>query len=182
MHWAVTPIHSSVVEANVIACVLICALALVSPGVTAQSAVETPRTIRVVMDNAYAPDAFQSDKGELQGVLIDQWRAWERETGIKVEIHAMDWSEALRRMRAGGFDVIDCIVETDERRDWLDFTPPRRIATMLHETTAQDLAALKMLLARLGRTADRLSDGERDALTESISLADRGVRSLLESK
>jgi hypothetical protein len=36
----------------------------------------------------------------------------------------------------------------------------RRIATMLHETTAQDLAALKMLLARLNRTAVRLGDGD----------------------
>jgi signal transduction histidine kinase len=51
----------------------------------------------------------------------------------------------------------------------------RRIATMLHETTAQDLAALKMLLARLNRTADHLSDGERNALTESISLAEQSM-------
>jgi len=51
----------------------------------------------------------------------------------------------------------------------------RRIATMLHETTAQDLAAPKMLLARLNRTAVRLSDDERDALTESISLAEQSM-------
>jgi two-component system NarL family sensor kinase len=51
----------------------------------------------------------------------------------------------------------------------------RRLATMLHETTAQDLAALKMLLARLNRTAVRLSDDERDALTESISLAEQSM-------
>jgi signal transduction histidine kinase len=51
----------------------------------------------------------------------------------------------------------------------------RRIATMLHETTAQDLAALKMLLARLNRVADRLSDDERSDLTESISLADQSM-------
>jgi signal transduction histidine kinase len=50
----------------------------------------------------------------------------------------------------------------------------RRIATMLHETTAQDLAALKMLLARLNRTAG-LSDGERKALAESISLAEQSM-------
>src|SRR5260370_12483980 len=49
----------------------------------------------------------------------------------------------------------------------------RRIATMLHETTAQDLAALKMLLARLNRSADRLGEGERNALAESISLAEQ---------
>ena len=88
-----------------------------------QTALETPQPIRVVMDNAYAPFAFQSDEGKSQGILIDQWQAWEEKTGIKVEIHAMDWGEALRRMRAGEYDVIDCIVETAERRDYFDFTP-----------------------------------------------------------
>jgi PAS domain S-box-containing protein len=76
-----------------------------------------------VMDKAYAPFAFQSEDGKLQGILIDQWQLWEKKTGIKVEIKAMDWSEALQRMRAGEFDVIDCIVETAERRDYFDFTP-----------------------------------------------------------
>ena len=51
----------------------------------------------------------------------------------------------------------------------------RRIARMLHETTAQDLAGLKMLLARLNRTSDRLSGDERQALAESLSLADQSM-------
>jgi PAS domain S-box-containing protein len=90
----------------------------------AQVAREAPRAIRVVVDSAYAPYSFRSDEGELQGIVIDQWRVWERKTGIKVEIHALDWSEALGRMRAGEFDVIDDIVETAERRAYFDFTPP----------------------------------------------------------
>jgi len=111
------------VEINKIQRLIIVVLALVSPSAVAQTALETPRPIRVVMDNAYAPFAFQSDEGTSQGILIDQWQAWEKKTGIKVEIHAMDWGEALRRMRAGEFDVIDCIVETADRRDYFDFTP-----------------------------------------------------------
>jgi PAS domain S-box-containing protein len=51
----------------------------------------------------------------------------------------------------------------------------RRIAQMLHETTAQDLAALKMLLARLNRMSDRLSDNEQTALTASIALAEQSM-------
>ena len=98
-------------------------LALVSAGAVAQSSVAAPRTIRVVLDNAYAPYSFLSNDGKAQGILVDQWRAWERKTGVKVEIRAMDWGEALRRMRAGEFDVIDCIVETRERQDYFDFTP-----------------------------------------------------------
>lgn len=97
-------------------------LAIVSIAAVAQAAGQKPRTIRVVMDNADAPYVFRSDKGRLQGVLIDQWQAWERKTGIKAEIHAMDWGKAMQGMRAGEFDVIDCIVETPERRAYLDFT------------------------------------------------------------
>jgi PAS domain S-box-containing protein len=54
----------------------------------------------------------------------------------------------------------------------------RRIAQMLHETTAQDLAALKMHLARLNRTASHLSDDNRGALTESIALADQSINEI----
>jgi two-component system NarL family sensor kinase len=51
----------------------------------------------------------------------------------------------------------------------------RRIATMLHETSAQDLAALRMLLTRLNRAADRLTESERSALGECISLAEQSI-------
>jgi signal transduction histidine kinase len=51
----------------------------------------------------------------------------------------------------------------------------RRIARMLHETTAQDLAGLKMHLARLNRTANYLSEADRGALKESIALAERSM-------
>jgi PAS domain S-box-containing protein len=57
-------------------------------------------------------------------------------------------------------------VQDDERR---------RIARMLHETAAQDLAALKMHLSRLHRTAVHLSEADRDALAESLTLADQSI-------
>lgn len=96
---------------------------LVSPRVMAQASGANPKAIRVVVEGNYAPYSFRSGDGALQGILIDQWRAWERETGLKVEIEGMDWGEALRRMRAGEFDVIDEIAETAQRRDEFDFTP-----------------------------------------------------------
>jgi signal transduction histidine kinase len=49
---------------------------------------------------------------------------------------------------------------------------------MLHETTAQDLAALKMLLGRLNRRPGGLADDERGILAESISLADRSMETI----
>jgi PAS domain S-box-containing protein len=64
------------------------------------------------------------------------------------------------------------VAQDDERR---------RIARMLHEMTAQDLAALKMLLARLGRSSTPLTDADRALLNESMDIAERsmsGVRTL----
>lgn len=83
-----------------------------------------PRSIRVVMDDNYPPFVFRNSEGRLQGILIDQWRLWERQSGIEAQISAMDWNEAMRRMRAGEFDVIDTIFSTAERDAWLDFTQP----------------------------------------------------------
>ena len=86
--------------------------------------VEAPDSIRVAMDNNYPPYVFIGGDGRIQGLLVDQWRLWERKTGVRVEILALDWNDALSGMRAGRFDAIDTIFKTDERQGWLDFTEP----------------------------------------------------------
>jgi len=104
---------------------LVVSLALLSgwPSLTAQRA-RRSRAIRVVIDVDYAPYSFQSSEGKLQGIVIDQWILWEKKTGIRAEVHALQWAEALDDMRAGEFDVIENIFETPERRKYLDFTAP----------------------------------------------------------
>lgn len=81
-------------------------------------------TLRVVMDNNYPPYVFQDEQGHLQGILVDQWKLWEERTGVKVEITAIPWGEALERMKAGEFDVIDTIFYTVDRGQIFDFTDP----------------------------------------------------------
>jgi len=80
--------------------------------------------IRVAMDNNYPPYSFVDDKGELQGILIDQWHLWEEHTGVRVDIVGLPWGEALDRMKAGEFDVIDTIFYTEERAKFFDYTNP----------------------------------------------------------
>ena len=60
-----------------------------------------PRTIRVAMDNNYPPYVFLDGRGILQGILVDQWLLWQKQTGIQVEIKAMDWGSALKGMKTG---------------------------------------------------------------------------------
>jgi PAS domain S-box-containing protein len=97
---------------------------LLLPVMAAPGQTNATRPLRVVMDNNYPPYVFLDDDGKLQGILIDQWRLWEKKSGMAVEISALDWGEALRRMQAGEFDVIDTAFETESRKAWLDFTKP----------------------------------------------------------
>ena len=94
-----------------------------SPAATKIQASHIP-VLRVVMDNNYPPYVFQDGQGNLQGILIDQWKLWEKRSGVKVEITALAWGQALERMKAGEFDVIDTIFYTDERANSFDFTGP----------------------------------------------------------
>jgi PAS domain S-box-containing protein len=81
-------------------------------------------TLRVVMDDDYPPFIFRGHGGELQGILVDQWALWEQKTGHHVQLDAMDWAEAQRRMLAGDYDVIDTMFQTPERQAQYDFGPP----------------------------------------------------------
>lgn len=82
------------------------------------------RSIRVVSDDNYPPYSFLGKDGKLQGILVDQWRLWEKKTGVKVALKGMDWSMALAKMEAGEFDVIDTIFFNESRAEKYDFTKP----------------------------------------------------------
>jgi len=106
------------------------------------------RTIRVVMDNNYPPYVFLDSEGAVQGILADQWRLWQRKTGIRVEMTAKDWHEALQGMKAGEFDVIDTTFKTEERAGWLDFGKPYtriEVAAFFNNTISgiTDVSSLK---------------------------------------
>ena len=82
------------------------------------------KTITVVADDNYPPYIFRNETGALQGIIVDEWRLWERKTGIKVVLIGMNWGRALKFMAAGKADVIDTIFYTKERAKKYDFTPP----------------------------------------------------------
>ncbi len=79
-------------------------------------------SIKVVLDNNYPPYIFINDKGVAEGILVDQWRLWEKKTGVKVQLFPMSWNEALVSMEKGKYDVIDTIFINDKRNQIFDFT------------------------------------------------------------
>ena len=96
---------------------------LVSCSNASHTIVTPPMTsIRVVMDNNYPPYIFLDEQGNARGILVDQWSLWEKRTGVKVELSAIPWEDALNGMKNGEFDVIDTIFYTKERAKLYDFT------------------------------------------------------------
>ncbi len=102
----------------------------------------------VVSDDNYPPYIFRDASGMVRGILPDQWALWEQKTGVKVDLRAMDWSEAQRTMNEGRADVIDTIFLTKERAERYDFTPPYariEVPVYSHKTLGgiSDIASLK---------------------------------------
>ncbi len=82
------------------------------------------KKIKVVSDDNYPPYIFRNADGRLQGILVDEWRLWETETGINVTLVGMDWGKALQFMADGKADVIDTLFYTKKRAQLYDFSPP----------------------------------------------------------
>ena len=81
------------------------------------------RVVRVALDDNYPPFVMRQPDGRVAGFLVDEWKLWERATGVHVELQASDWNAALSAIRTGKADVIDTIFETPQRLSIFDFTP-----------------------------------------------------------
>nr|MDA3787351.1 transporter substrate-binding domain-containing protein [Desulfobacula sp.] len=90
----------------------------------AEDAGKTIQTIIVVSDDNYPPYIFRDFNGDIQGILVDEWKLWENKTGIKVSLIAMDWGKAQESLLKGQADVIDTIFFTEKRAKQYDFTKP----------------------------------------------------------
>jgi len=82
------------------------------------------KEITVVSDDNYPPYIFRDSEGNLQGIIPDMWTLWQEETGVKVNLIAMEWGSALKLMKEGKADVIETIFFTEERAKIYDFTQP----------------------------------------------------------
>jgi two-component system NarL family sensor kinase len=112
--------------------------------------------VRKIIQNSAVP--IRDNGGRITGAVVVNEDISPRKTAER------ELSDSYQQMRTVTARLMRA--QDDERR---------RIAQMLHETTAQNLAGLKMLLARLNRTSDHLSESERSALTESMSLAEQSM-------
>ncbi len=106
-------------------CVMLCCLLVTAIRANAaETRTATPRKITVVLDDNFPPLVFRDASGKLQGMVKELWELWEKRTGTRVELRAMEWARAQDVMREGGADVIDTIGITGPRRQLYDFSEP----------------------------------------------------------
>ena len=103
-------------SAALIACLL--------AGGGAPAASSPPSQVHVVTDINYPPYLFQTDDGELQGILKDKWALWSRRTGIPVRLEGMEWTKAQESVQKGAADVIEALSYTEARTRAYEYSPP----------------------------------------------------------
>ncbi len=91
---------------------------------SAQGQTSERRSISVLSDDNYAPYVFRASDGTLQGIVVDLWKAWEKSTGISVELQALSWAQAQQSFNQGKADVLDTVFITEERKNIYSFTEP----------------------------------------------------------
>jgi PAS domain S-box-containing protein len=80
--------------------------------------------IVIVSDDNYPPYIFRDEKGNLQGIIVDQWNLWQEKTGIRVKLIAMDWINAQHYFDKGKADVLETVFYTKQRAEKWIFTEP----------------------------------------------------------
>jgi two-component sensor histidine kinase len=132
-----------------------------------------PTSITVVCDDDYPPYAMRDSHGSLEGIVPDLWRAWEKQTGIRVKLRGMTWFEALAAAQRGEADVIDMIFDTPQRRLVFDFSPAYAaiaVPVFIHKSISgiaspRDLVGFSVAVKSGDAAADALrSKGVHDLL------------------
>ncbi len=108
----IRPLHVILVAVIALACSL--------PAHAGETARDLP--LIVVDDRAYPPFAFLDDRGQPQGITIDLWRAWSRQTRIPIEFRLMAWEDAVAAVRNGQADAVGTMFRTPERAKDFAFT------------------------------------------------------------
>ncbi|WP_158304083.1 diguanylate cyclase domain-containing protein [Cellvibrio japonicus] len=83
-----------------------------------------PRTWYVVQDHSWAPLAFRDRHGEPQGLIVDLWKLIGTKTGRPVQFELLDWQHTLHRVKGSREAIHGGLLESPERRAYLDFSNP----------------------------------------------------------
>lgn len=91
-----------------------------SSGANESSASELPPLI-VTNSDSWKPFSYIDSEGQPQGILIDFWRAYEKESGRKIKFVLTTWNESIELVKNGQADVHAGLARSKPREEFLEF-------------------------------------------------------------
>jgi PAS domain S-box-containing protein len=85
-------------------------------------------TLKTIIVDNYQPYTFVNDAGEPDGFSVEIARAVTRAMGLKLEIRADKWDEAIKELQSGSIDLLPMMAYSTERDKVFDFSIPHTIA------------------------------------------------------
>jgi polar amino acid transport system substrate-binding protein len=112
---------------NMTALISLLLLVLVTCAPALSLASDEDRVILVGGDHNYPPYEFIDDQGQPSGYNVELTRAIAEVMGMNVEFRFDDWSNVREALEQGKLDVVQGMVDSLERRNTFDFSPPHAI-------------------------------------------------------
>ncbi|HAC92217.1 MAG TPA: histidine kinase, partial [Planctomycetaceae bacterium] len=81
-------------------------------------------TLVVGSEQDYPPFALGRTDAEADGFTVELWKEVAREAGLKYTIRVMPFHQILQEFREGKIDVLINLAQSDERRQFVDFSIP----------------------------------------------------------
>ena len=82
-------------------------------------------TIRIGLDDEYAPMGFRNEKGELIGFDVDLAKEAAKRMNVEVEFVPIDWDKKEEEITSGHIDMIwNGLDITDQRKEYMIFSKP----------------------------------------------------------
>lgn len=85
------------------------------------------RVIVVGGDHNYPPHEFLNENGEPDGYNVEMTRAIARVMDLEVKIVLGPWNQLRDKLKAGEIDIIQGILKSSQREEYLDFSAPYAI-------------------------------------------------------
>ncbi|MDN3679699.1 sensor domain-containing diguanylate cyclase [Vibrio tapetis subsp. quintayensis] len=82
----------------------------------------TERTLVVTNSATWPPFSFINEEGEPDGILIDLWSQFGIENDVTIEFKLTRWQTSLDLIREGKADVHAGLFESEQRREYMDFS------------------------------------------------------------
>jgi len=74
-------------------------------------------------DPEWPPNSMYDPQGNYIGIIPDFWSLIEKKSGLKFNrIKSSSWGQTIEMLKIGEIQIIDCVSETAERNEFMDFT------------------------------------------------------------